>query len=126
MLRLRGAIRETQLEAIRRNQPCSIVISPGLDQSITGNCLLTGDRTFNGIQIQHSQRDSTAPWTITFDHKGRNQNFDDKGTAVLQIPQHKTLPPKCLVMSIGIGLHRVGEYQESLDNTIVARSCITT
>ena len=125
LIRLRGAIRETQLEAIRRNQSCSVVIRPGINQSITGNCLLTGDRTLTGMQIQHSQSNASSPWTITFDYKGRNQNFNDKGTAVLHIPEQSRLTPKCLVMSIGIGLHRIGEYQGTLEN-IVARSCITT
>ena len=125
LIKLRGAIRETQSEAIRLNRSCSVVISPGVHQSITGNCLLTGDRTFKGIQIQHNQRDASSPWSITFDHKGRNQSFDDKGTAILHFPMPSQLPPKCLVMSIGIGLNRVGEYQGELDH-IVARSCITT
>lgn len=125
LLRLRGAIRETQLQAIRLNQSCSLVVRPGLNQTVTGNCLLTGDRQFKGVQIQHSLSDQSAPWTITFDYKGRNQNFDDRGTVVLSIPERSKLIPKCLVMSIGIGLHRVGQYEGSFDK-IVGGSCLTT
>ena len=124
LTRLSGAIRETQLQAVRLKRSCSVVITPGVDETITGNCLVTGDRRLAGVHIHHSRSNSIAPWTITFDEKGRNQSFEDNGTVVLNIPQSPRLLPKCLVMSIGIGLHRVGAYEGRLDE-ISATSCLT-
>ena len=124
LLRLEGAIQETQQEAIRRGETCSLVIQPGLSQSVTGNCLITGDRPLKGVQVVHNQSLASSPWTITFDYRGRNQNFNDKGTAVLSIP-HSSVTPQCLVMSIGIGLHRMGSYEGDLSN-LRAGDCITS
>lgn len=123
LLRLQGALRETQNEAIRRSQTCSLTIPSGIDQSVTGNCLVTGDRPLNGIQVLHRNSDSVGNWTVTFDARGRNRDFDNTGTAVLSIPGRPHVSPKCLVLSVGIGLHRIGEYDGDLDDTLNAGDC---
>lgn len=126
LLRMQGALRETQSEAIRRSQTCTLVINPGVDQAVTGNCLVTGDRPLKGIHLKHSQGLSVDPWTITFDARGRNQNFNDPGTAVLSIPGASSVSPKCMVISIGIGLHRIGEYEGDLTLKPAGRYCVTS
>lgn len=125
LLRMQGALRETQNEAIRRSQSCTLTVHPGIDQSVTGNCLVTGDRPLKGIYVKHSHGSSVAPWNVTFDARGRNQAFHDRGTAVLSIPGG-SIQPKCMVVSIGIGLHRIGDYQGNLQNKPAGRYCITS
>ena len=123
LLRLQGALRETQNEAIRRSQTCSLTIPSGIDQSVTGNCLVTGDRPLKGIQTLHRNSSSGEAWTVTFDSRGRNRDFINTGTAVLSIPGQPHVSPKCLVLSVGIGLHRIGEYDGDLDDTLNAGDC---
>ena len=126
LLRLQGALRETQNEAIRRNQSCTMTITPGVDQSISGDCLVTGDRPLKGIQVFHNSAGGASPWTVTFDSRGRNHNVDDKGTIVLTIPGRPNLAPQCLVLSIGIGLHRIGQYEGDITQKPAAKHCMTS
>jgi Tfp pilus assembly protein FimT len=108
LVRLENALRESQQEAIKRSQTCTVDIPEGLNQSISGTCLLTGDRPLKYIQIQHSRTKSKA-WQIQFDFRGRTQGVDQSGTISLSIPG-AAATPKCLVISNGIGLMRSGNY----------------
>lgn len=124
VLRLQGALRETQNEAIRRSQTCNLTITQGIDSVVTGNCLVTGNRPMKGIETFHNHKGGTSPWTVSFDYRGRNQAPQDPGTAVLAITGQPQLPPQCLVISIGIGLHRMGEYEGDISQKPKATDCV--
>ncbi|MGB7417032.1 MAG: prepilin-type N-terminal cleavage/methylation domain-containing protein, partial [Thermosynechococcaceae cyanobacterium] len=53
--RLENALRESQQQAITRSRTCTVNSPTGTDRSISGNCLITGERPLNYIQIQHSR-----------------------------------------------------------------------
>lgn len=108
LARIEGAIKETQAEAIKRSKDCTVTITQGVNQTITGSCLVTGDRQIADVTIDHNANNN--PWTITFDFKGRNRlPSDDPGTLWLTIPD-SAVKPKCLTLSVGIGLMRTGNY----------------
>ncbi len=125
LLRIQGALRETQAEAIRRNQTCTLTIPRGTNQIISGTCLTTGDRPLKGVALNHNHPNSQPNWEITFDYKGRNQNFQDRGTLLVSSASDVSVQPQCLVISIGIGLMRIGHYDGQTDN-ISATHCIST
>lgn len=108
LTKIEGAIKETQREAIKRSQDCTISIPKGINQTITGSCLSTGNREVTEVTIDHSA--SADPWIISFDFKGRNRTpSTDPGTLWLTIP-NSSVQPKCITISVGIGLMRAGNY----------------
>jgi prepilin-type N-terminal cleavage/methylation domain-containing protein len=111
------ALQETQSEAIKRNKSCELILTGGDNPPLSGNCLLS-NRTLKGVKLNHSAHHN--PWTITFNFKGENRDpANDTGTLWLTSP-NGTVRTKCLVISVGIGLHRVGKYDEDDEN-----KCIT-
>lgn len=121
---VRGALRETQQEAIKRSRTCMVQIPAGKNPQITGDCLVTGDRHLQGVSLLHNHSPANLRWTIKFDYKGRNQNPGDPGTLILVATNDPSVQPKCLVMSIGIGLLRTGNYTGGRTN-ILASNCET-
>lgn len=124
LLRVHGALRETQSEAIRRSRTCSITIPRGVDQTITGDCLITGDRPLKMVELLHNRSESQPNWQISFDYKGRNQNYGEQGTLVIVPASKSSVTPKCLVISVGIGLMRIGSYDGNIES-ILAESCVS-
>jgi prepilin-type N-terminal cleavage/methylation domain-containing protein len=107
------ALQESQNEAIKRNQSCQTTLTRGENVSLTGNCLISGTRSLNGVILDHSRRDDA--WTISFNAQGENRSpGNDPGTLWLSAPSTQ---PKCLVISVGIGLRRMGKY--------VNNACVT-
>ena len=102
--RVRGALQESQREAIRKSKTCTVTVPKGDDKIISGNCLITGDRNFKGINIDYSM---TAPWTITFNFKGRT-TVGSNGTMFLASTNGSIKEKKCLVVSEGLGIIRTG------------------
>ncbi len=117
LARLESALRESQREAIRRSQDCTVNIPTGINQTISGSCLITGERLLNQIRIEHSRTDN--PWIVRFDFKGRNRGVDQNGIISLSVPG-SSVAPKCLAISNGIGLMRTGNYDPN-----EAPSCTT-
>lgn len=106
------ALQETQNEAVKRNQICRLSLKRGADVTLSGNCLVSGSRTLSGVILEHSRRDDT--WVISFNADGENRSpANDPGTLWLSA---SGVQPKCLVISVGIGLRRMGKY---LDSTCV-------
>jgi prepilin-type N-terminal cleavage/methylation domain-containing protein len=135
---LDNVIRETQGEAVKRSQNCDLVVredfnpqSSGAIALVSGNCIIsTRELEFVGIRLWHTPGsgtpDSPCPsptsnpslWTITFNARGENrQPPNGPGTAIFCIP-NTDIQPKCIVMSVGIGLRRSGRWSR--------RQCITT
>ncbi|MGB3206972.1 MAG: prepilin-type N-terminal cleavage/methylation domain-containing protein [Crinalium sp.] len=122
-----GALQEAQTQAMRKSQSCSVKlvkigqkINTTDTTSVTtpvlrGNppsCLITGDRTLTGIVLDHNvtanSNNNQAPLEITFDYKGRTNAIttDQKVFfSVLNTPG----TAKCITISKGIGLFRIGK-----------------
>lgn len=113
LAKIEGAIKETQREAVKRSQDCTINIPKGVNQTITGSCLSTGNRQINDVTIDHNA--VVDPWIITFDFKGLYQPPGRK--LWVSIP-NSSVQPKCLAISTGIGLMRTGNYD------LVAAECV--
>jgi type II secretory pathway pseudopilin PulG len=100
------ALQESQNEAIKRNQICQTTLRRGTQVRLTGNCLVSGSRTLKGVTVDHSRGGDT--WTISFNAQGENRTpVNDPGTLWLSAPNAQS---KCLVISVGIGLRRMGKY----------------
>jgi prepilin-type N-terminal cleavage/methylation domain-containing protein len=105
------ALQETQVEAVKRHRTCHLNLSRGNDPTLTGNCLVTGDRVLKGVTLDHSH--TSDSWKISFNENGENRSvMNGPGTAVLSSTDGN-VKPKCLVISFGIGLRRSGQYDES-------------
>jgi prepilin-type N-terminal cleavage/methylation domain-containing protein len=103
------ALQETQNEAIKRNQRCSVTLMRGTDIILTGNCLVSGPRTLNGVTLDHSRHQDD--WTIEYDAQGTNlSSINNPGTLWLSA---SSAQPKCMAISIGIGLRRTGLYRNT-------------
>ena len=107
LTQVRGALQEAQREAIRQSKTCTVTVPKGNDKTITGTCLPTGDRKLTDINIDYTK---TAPWTITFDFKGRTNDVNSSGTIKLASANGSTSEIKCLVISQGLGIIRTGNY----------------
>ncbi|MBV5257836.1 prepilin-type N-terminal cleavage/methylation domain-containing protein [Synechococcus moorigangaii CMS01] len=116
---LQGLLQLAQREAIKKSQTCTVTLAEqDLDNpSLTATCLSTNARILDNVKLKYN-------------NSGRDINFDFRGhsnplrTIVLysDFTDHR----RCLVISNGIGMIRVGVYQgESLSN-IVSSSCQTT
>jgi prepilin-type N-terminal cleavage/methylation domain-containing protein len=135
----RGALQEAQRQAIRKSRNCSVrVVRKGqtkIDNTIAnepvlqGDCLLTGDRVLTGIELKHSVSNHDdpieTPWIITFDFKGRINLPSFAGTMVFAIPDAPQ-PLKCLAVSQGLGLYRIGNYEGAINAAISSTNCKTS
>lgn len=112
LAKIEGAIKETQREAIKRSQDCTITIPKGINQSIAGNCLVTGSRKIEDVTINYNH---FAPHDISFDFKGL---YIPPGTTLWVSIPNSSVKPKCLAISTGIGLMRTGNYDLGVDKCI--------
>ncbi len=104
LAKIEGAIKETQREAIKRSQNCTVTIPKGADQTITGNCLITGNRQIKNVTIYY---DHPSPRDMAFNFKGL---YIPPGTTLWVSIPNSSVQPKCLAISTGIGLMRTGNY----------------
>ncbi|WP_299412093.1 type II secretion system protein [Acaryochloris sp. IP29b_bin.148] len=104
LAKIEGAIKETQREAIKRSRDCTVTIPKGVDQTLTGNCLVTGNRTIGDVTIYYNH---STPHNISFDFKGL---YTPPGTTLWVSIPNSAVKPKCLAISTGIGLMRTGNY----------------
>jgi prepilin-type N-terminal cleavage/methylation domain-containing protein len=100
---LQGALQESQRESMRKSRSCDVTINPST-RKITGNCLTTGDRSWDS-SIAVSPTSST---TISFSFKG---NTASSATFVIYNVGNTTNQDKrCLTISDGLGIVRTGTY----------------
>jgi hypothetical protein len=104
------ALQETQVEAVKRHRTCHLNLSRGNDPILTGNCLVTGDRALQGITLNHKL--TSNPWIISFNENGENRNVSSAGTLWVTSVEGN-VRSKCLVISVGIGLRRSGQYENN-------------
>jgi Tfp pilus assembly protein FimT len=105
------ALQETQAEAVKRHQTCYLDLMRGSNPTLSGSCLVTGDRTLQGVTVNHSRPSDS--WKISFNEYGENRSVsNDPGTLWLSSTDGD-VRSKCLVISVGIGLRRSGKYEDN-------------
>jgi prepilin-type N-terminal cleavage/methylation domain-containing protein len=135
---LQGALKEVQQQSIRISQSCSVTIdtSTATISTTTGftNCLPSGSRdlnnqgvssggtTSNGVAIATDSA-SVAP-TVAFTFRGSTSTAN---VFVLYKP-NSTIPMKCLAISQGLGIIRIGRYNSASNppTSVSASNCQTT
>lgn len=108
-----GAVKEAQAEAIRSSQICNLTITAAVVTAMPPTCLPTGPRDLT--QVSGGKGDSgvkmivanTAP--IIFSPKGTTPSSN---IFVFYHP-HQAQGMRCLVISEGIGLIRIGKFMGS-------------
>ncbi|BAY52444.1 type 4 pilin [Thermostichus vulcanus NIES-2134] len=115
---LEGALREAQREAMRRNQTCRVTINTGTNPTIVGDppqCLPNGPRQLQQVTLRRNA--GTA--SVRFGFQGRTSST---GTIVIASTNYPTLQ-RCLVVSLGLGLLRTGNYLETDTTGATADNC---
>jgi prepilin-type N-terminal cleavage/methylation domain-containing protein len=103
------ALQETQIEAVKRHQTCHLDLARGSDPTLTGNCLVTGDRVLQDVTLNY--KPTSGHWMISFNESGENRSVkNDPGTLWVS-STNGNVRSKCLVISVGIGLRRSGKYE---------------
>ena len=138
MAQLQGAIQEAQQQSIRQSQACSITIDTNaltVAETTSGSrCLPTGIRTLNdsGLSSNFGPSNGFAMMTdaasttpaIAFTFRGTTSTAN---VFVLYKP-NSTIPMRCLAVSQGIGILRIGTYYSPTNppTSISASNCQTT
>jgi prepilin-type N-terminal cleavage/methylation domain-containing protein len=120
LAKLQGALQEVQQQSIRTSQPCSVTIdTTALTVASTSgyaNCLPTGSRSLNNTGLSSNSTQSagfamvtdavnTTP-AIAFTFRGTTSTVN---VFVVYKP-NSSIPMKCLAISQGIGMIRIGRY----------------
>lgn len=121
LVKVEGAMKEAQREAIRQGRECDLVIDTSSNGSITGPCLVTGAREFTGnwltppIQLRSNRTD------YKFFVNGTTTS---PATLVVALPDGSATQ-RCFVLSNGVGLMRKGTYADSDTSGASAANCTT-
>ncbi len=123
---LEGAFKEGQRQAIRQNRNCTLTIGTGTNPTITATpstCLPTGTRSFQNVNLRTNMATSGVSGnTVRFGFQGRTSSA---GTVVLASTESPSTQ-RCLVLSIGLGIMRVGTYSASDTSGTAAANCTTS
>ncbi len=122
---VRGAIKQSQRLAMRRGRRCKIrldtakqevnISPPDAKGNYTG-CLLGERKLPDGVLFKNNSHPN-----IVFSPKG---NTNSAKTIVVYSPH--TQAKKCLVISLGLGIMRSGNYTGNIDNPLTRKHCDTT
>lgn len=122
---VRGAIKQSQRLAMRRGRRCKIrldtanqkvdISPPDTNGNYTG-CLLSERKLPDGVLLKINSHPN-----IVFSPKG---NTNSAKTIVVYNPN--TQSQKCIVISLGLGIMRSGNYTGDVSNSVKAKHCQTT
>lgn len=118
LIRLEGAIKEAQRQAMLRGNICRVNISPD-SNLIFGNpakCLLNNRKIKDEINIRTNL--SGTPPNISFSHKGSTTKM---GTIV--VSSDATDLQHCFVIALGTGISRTGTYIGNKSGSISSTKC---
>lgn len=118
--KVQGAIQECQREAIRKGKDYTVALDT-TNNKLTGNCLITGERTLSAGSAIATNLSGTPP-SITFYLRGNTNNM---GTIVLYTIDGSNQQMKCLTISNPLGIMRTGNYNGSTAS-VSANNCVTT
>ena len=116
--KINGAIKESQRQAIRQGKQCRINIDTSTN-ILSGNpndCLFNIREIANSIDIRTNL--SGTPPSIIFSAKGSTTK---SGTIV--VSSDTTSIQRCFVISLGVGISRIGEYTGSKTGSVSADDC---
>jgi prepilin-type N-terminal cleavage/methylation domain-containing protein len=115
---IEGAIKEAQRNALDRSIVCrlNIDVTTKTITSVPLNCLAS-DRTFTSDIILAANLS-----IISFSYRGTTTNSGTIAISSINSPDDK----RCLVISNGIGIMRVGIYNNDLTSSIRGNFCITS
>ncbi len=114
---INGAIRETQKQAIRKGERCTVNIDD-VNNLITGDCLLN-EREIN----EHVDIRTTLPGNppkISFSSKGNTTNG---GTIVVSSDASEF--QRCFVIAQGLGIMRTGKYAGKKTEPVDPNKCLS-
>jgi prepilin-type N-terminal cleavage/methylation domain-containing protein len=120
LAKVRAALQNTQREAMRKGIGCTVNI-PNNGNTITGTCLQGADSRVAGAPAmvvgQSIAIFNNIPGggAVNFTFRGRNI---EAGTIRVRATDGSTDVEKCVVLSLGVGIIRSGDW--------VGNSCITT
>lgn len=136
---VKGALQEAQVQAIRKSKKCTVTLKTTSNE-VTGDCLVTGDRTLpkgvtmatnidvdtavagNPIQIKFGIRGNTKFPVVT----GTTSPSSTTGKILLYQSNGSISNIKCVAISNGIGILRSGNYSGNSTSTanITDGNCI--
>lgn len=111
--RIEGALQIARSSAVKHNITCTVTISSQQISAAPTKCLPTGVRLLEGTNANIAT-DSTGSQTVTFSSKGTATLVADKSVIVIydqDAPDSRKM--KCITISNGVGLMRVGTYNAS-------------
>ena len=124
-VQLRGAIKESQRIAMRRGKRCKIrldiakqevnISPPDAKGTYTG-CLLSERKLPDGVLFKTNSHPN-----IVFSARG---NTNSAKTIVVY--SRNTQAQRCLVISLGLGIMRSGNYKGDVDHPLTYKHCHTT
>jgi prepilin-type N-terminal cleavage/methylation domain-containing protein len=133
LAKLQGAFQEAQRQAIRKSQDCTVTFPNSgtlSDVKIFSSCFVASDGVSGGVpfkqlsnvQIRHN--DATAPYSVTFNFRG-NTNLTNELIVTISNTDADSFQ-RCLVVSPGIGLMRMGNYPGNNITTPTLANCTPT
>jgi prepilin-type N-terminal cleavage/methylation domain-containing protein len=128
---IEGAVKEARSTAVKKSQTCDVMIAGNGVSASPASCLPTGARNISGVNANISTEQSGST-TITFSTRGTTSIVAGKSVIVVYDRDAQTSRKmKCLVVSDGIGITRIGNYTgttppTSTDNVNTVESqCVT-
>jgi type II secretory pathway pseudopilin PulG len=98
---IEGAIKEAQRQAMARSQTCTLTFNSTTITSSPANCLITGDRTLQNVDVAASNT------SLSFNNLG---NTTGSTVTIVVNPTGNTNLKRCLVLSTPLGLIGTGKY----------------
>lgn len=129
---LQGALQEIQREAIKRGRDCSITFpasnaiasnQTGGVLKISSNCLLTGDLELEQVRIRHNLPSTTIN---LFNFRGETDSALSSDAVIIFSQEDNYLFQKCIAISDGLGLIRIGNYATNDSSTTVSQCTPTS
>lgn len=143
---IQGLLQEAQRSAIRESNSCKVLIpltetvSGEDNMTISSSCVVSGPRILEDIQIRHNLVDVSTNYDVVNDDAADNLLFDFRGSTdqflgtpstnienLVIVISHEDSNSfqKCIVVSDGLGLIRIGNYPAN-DLTTIDERCIPT
>ncbi|OKH11607.1 Tfp pilus assembly protein FimT/FimU [[Limnothrix rosea] IAM M-220] len=139
---LQGLLQEAQRSAIRESRSCKVRIpvtastasgSTNDVLSISSSCVSAGTRELENVQIRHNLADISANYdpadddpedNLLFDFRGGTEDFlgnpstDVENLVIVLSAEENNIFQKCIVVSDGLGLIRLGNYTPNDTSTL--------
>lgn len=117
---LQSMILLTQRNATRTSQSCTMFLpdNNSKDGILTSNCSVTGNEVLKDVWIKYNRTNSQK---VNFNYRGNTGSL-----RTIVIYSNSTDLKRCMVISNGIGMTRIGIYTEDNLESISATFCQTS